>query len=212
MFKKQFLLITIIDYNAGNIKSIQNMLKRIGVKSAISNNVDEIKKAEKLILPGVGNFDHGMSNLKSAGLIDVLNQKVLIDKTPLLGICLGAQMLGNKSEEGIEKGLGWINMDIIKFDPSKMEATDKIPHMSWSEIVINKQDSKLIVGLSNQSRFYFVHSYHMKPNDENNTLTTSFYGYDFVSAVEKENIYGVQFHPEKSHKYGMKVLENFSNL
>jgi glutamine amidotransferase len=188
------------------------MLKRIGVKSAISNNVDEIKKAEKLILPGVGNFDHGMSNLKSAGLIDVLNQKVLIDKTPLLGICLGAQMLGNKSEEGIEKGLGWINMDIIKFDPSKMEATDKIPHMSWSEIVINKQDSKLIVGLSNQSRFYFVHSYHMKPNDENNTLTTSFYGYDFVSAVEKENIYGVQFHPEKSHKYGMKVLENFSNL
>lgn len=212
MLKNQFLLITIIDYNAGNIKSIQNMLKRIGVKSAISNNVDEIKKAEKLILPGVGNFDHGMSNLKSAGLIDVLNQKVLIDKTPLLGICLGAQMLGNKSEEGVEKGLGWIDMDIIKFDPSKMEATDKIPHMSWSEIAIKKQDSKLMISLNNQSRFYFVHSYHMKPNDEDNTLATSFYSYDFVSVVEKENIYGVQFHPEKSHKYGMKVLENFSNL
>lgn len=205
-------MITIIDYNAGNIKSIQNMLRRIGVKSTISNNPEEIKHASKLILPGVGSFDHGMTNLKNSGLIDVLNHKALIDKTPLLGICLGAQMLGNKSEEGIEKGLGWINMDIVKFDTAKMQLTDKIPHMSWGEIRIEKLTSKLLNGLNNESRFYFVHSYHMKPNDNSVVLTTSNYGYNFVSAVEKENIYGVQFHPEKSHKYGMKILENFSNL
>tara|TARA_R110001592_G_scaffold294462_3_gene564274 strand:- start:4495 stop:5061 length:567 start_codon:yes stop_codon:yes gene_type:complete len=188
------------------------MLRRIGVKSAISSNSGEIKQASKIILPGVGNFDYGMKNLHSSGLIDVLNQKTLIEKIPILGICLGAQMLGNKSEEGIEKGLGWIDMDIVKFDPSKMERTDKIPHMSWSEIKIEKQGSKLMQGLTNASRFYFVHSYHMKPTENSDILTSSNYGYNFVSAVEKENIYGVQFHPEKSHKYGMKVLQNFANL
>lgn len=204
-------MITIINYNAGNIKSIQNMLKRIGAKSCISSNVEEIEQAEKLILPGVGHFDYGMSNLKQSGLIDVLNKKVLVDKVPLLGICLGAQLLGNGSEEGTEKGLGWIDMDVVKFDIEKMPDNLKIPHMSWNEILI-KKSSKLLDGLNNESRFYFVHSYHMKCNDGKNILTHTSYGYEFTSAVEKDNIYGVQFHPEKSHKFGMRLLENFVNI
>ena len=204
-------MISIINYNAGNIKSIQNMLKRIGVKSMICSSAEEIEQADKLILPGVGHYDHGMKNLHQSGLIEILNKKVREDKTPLLGICLGAQLLGNKSEEGIEKGLGWIDMDVIKFDKKKLSFSLKIPHMSWNEIKINKP-SALLEGLNNDSRFYFVHSYHMQPNDKTDILTTTNYGYNFTSAIEKDNIYGVQFHPEKSHKFGMQLLTNFSNI
>ena len=204
-------MITIINYNAGNIKSIQNMLKRIGAKSCISSSVDEIEQAEKLILPGVGHFDYGMKNLHESGLIEVLNKKVLIDKVPLLGICLGAQLLGNRSEEGVLSGLGWIDMEVVKFDENKLPKNLKIPHMSWNEIKIKKQ-SKLLEGLNDESRFYFVHSYHMKCNNENDILANTNYGYEFTSAVEKENIFGVQFHPEKSHKFGMRLLENFNRF
>ena len=204
-------LIVIIDYNAGNIKSIQNMLKRIGVKSIIANNAEQISSAEKLILPGVGSFDYGMSNLKSTGLIDILNQKVMIDKIPFLGICLGAQMIGNKSEEGTEKGLGWIDMDVVKFRKESMPESFKIPHMNWNEIQILKP-SRLLNGLNNDARFYFVHSYHMQTKNSEDSLTKSNHGHDFTSAVEKDNVYGVQFHPEKSHRYGMKILENFAKI
>lgn len=204
-------MITLINYNAGNIKSIQNMLKRIGAKSCISADAKEIEQAEKLILPGVGHFDYGMKNLHESGLIEVLNRKVLIDKVPLLGICLGAQLLGNRSEEGILSGLGWIDMEVVKFDENKLPENLKIPHMSWNEIKIKKQ-SNLLTGLSDESRFYFVHSYHMKCNNENDILANTFYGYEFTSAVEKDNIFGVQFHPEKSHTFGMRLLENFVNL
>lgn len=208
---KIFLLIVIIDYNAGNIKSIQNMLKRIGVNALISNQQEDIKNASKLILPGVGHFDYGMNNLKQSGLINLLKEKALIDKIPFLGICLGAQMLGNKSDEGNEAGLGWIDMDIVKFDLNKANSTLKIPHMGWSDVEIIK-GSELFKNMYEQPRFYFVHSYHMLPKTETDILCTTFYGYDFVSGVQQDNIYGVQFHPEKSHKYGMKMLENFSNL
>jgi len=204
-------MITIINYNAGNIKSIQNMLKRIGAKSIISSSAEEIAQADKLILPGVGSFDYGMKNLQQSGLIEIINEKVINNKTPILGICLGAQLLGNNSEEGIEKGLGWIDMDIVKFDKSKMTEQLKIPHMSWNEVVVSKK-SMLMEGLEDEARFYFVHTYHMQPKDENDVLTNSNYGYEFVSAVEKENIFGVQFHPEKSHKFGMRLLQNFVNL
>ena len=124
---------------------------------------------------------------------------------------MGAQLLGNRSEEGVLKGLGWINMEVLKFDKTKMAEDLKIPHMSWNEITI-KKESKLLNGLDNESRFYFVHSYYMKCNNEKDVLTTSHYGYEFTSAVEKENIFGVQFHPEKSHKFGMRLLENFMSI
>lgn len=204
-------MITIVDYGAGNIKSIRNMLKKIGQQSVISNHPEEITQAEKLILPGVGHFDYGMRSLRASGLIEVLNIAVLQNKTPLLGICLGAQLLGNSSEEGEERGLGWIDMEVVKFDVSKIESKFKVPHMGWSEIEVD-QSSRLLDSLEEEARFYFVHSYHMKPNNLENVLTTTQYGYEFVSGVRKENIYGVQFHPEKSHKFGMQLLSNFSKI
>jgi len=149
--------------------------------------------------------------LQESNLIEVLNKKVLDDKIPLLGICLGAQLLGNRSEEGVLSGLGWIDMEVVKFDKAKMPENLKIPHMSWNEIKIKKQ-SKLLEGLNDESRFYFVHSYHLKCKNEDDVLATTNYGYEFTSAVEKENIFGVQFHPEKSHKYGMRLLENFNRF
>jgi glutamine amidotransferase len=203
-------MITIIDYGAGNIKSIKNMLKKIGVRSQISSNKEIIENAEKLILPGVGHFDYGMKNLEASGLINTLNQKVLIDKVPLLGICLGAQLLGNRSDEGERKGLGWIDMDILKFLPEELPVELKIPHMGWNYTEKTKE-SKLLIGVEQFSRYYFVHIYYMKAHNTEDILLKTNYGIDFVSAVEKGNIYGVQFHPEKSHRYGMELLRNFAN-
>ena len=204
-------MITIIDYGAGNIKSIRNMLKKMGVASIISKNPTEIAQAEKLILPGVGHFDFGMKNLKESGLIEVLHTSVMKEKVPLLGICLGAQLLGNSSEEGSEKGLSWIDMEVGKFDSSKIDVKFKIPHMGWNDIEI-QQPSKLLAKLEQEARFYFVHTYHMKPNNAEDVLTTTNYGYNFASAVKRANIYGVQFHPEKSHRFGMQLLSNFSKI
>ena len=204
-------MITIVDYGAGNVKSVQNMIKKIGISSILTKDINEIEKAKKLILPGVGHFDYGMNQLQQSKLIEILNQKVLNDKIPFLGICLGAQMLGNKSEEGKEKGLGWIDMDIVKFDLTKIDSKLKIPHMSWNEINITKE-SPLLLNLNNESRFYFVHSYHMQTNQNEDILCTTNYGYEFVSVVQKDKIYGVQFHPEKSHKFGVTLLNNFSKL
>ncbi len=212
-------MVTIIDYGAGNIKSIRNMLKRIGVPSTITSEKQAVQDAEKIILPGVGHFDYGMRQLKQSGLIEVLNQKVLEEKTPLLGICLGAQMLGNKSEEGSENGLGWINMDIIKFKIEQMPPTCKIPNMGWNKISKSKtalqnknKGVDLFQHLEEDARFYFVHSYHMLPLDTEVTLATANYGYEYAAAVQQGNIYGVQFHPEKSHFFGMRLLENFAGL
>lgn len=204
-------MITIIDYGAGNIKSIQNMLKKIGVSSVISSEMGEIAKASKLILPGVGHFDFGMKNLRESGLIPVLNDSVLGKKIPMLGICLGAQLLGNSSEEGTEKGLGWIDMENVQFDSAKMDAQFKVPHMGWNNTKV-EQGSSLFEGLEQESRFYFVHTYHMKPNSSSTLLTSTNYGYSFASSVIQNNIYGVQFHPEKSHKFGMQLLKNFSKI
>ena len=138
-------MITIIDYGAGNVKSIQNMLKKIGVESILTKDVSVIENARKLILPGVGHFDHGMTQLKKSGLLDILNKKVFLEKIPLLGICLGAQMLGNKSDEGNEKGLGWIDMDIVKFDRNLLNENLKVPHMNWNEINIKKNIFKWLI-------------------------------------------------------------------
>jgi glutamine amidotransferase len=204
-------MVTIIDYGAGNIKSIRNMLKKIGVESCISEHPEVIAKASKLILPGVGHFEYGMKSLKTSGLIEVLYQSVMVHKTPILGICLGAQLLGKSSEESGEKGLGWLDMEVVRFDSSKMEASLKVPHMGWNEIKQEKK-SLLLEGYEEVPRYYFVHSYHMKPVNPSDILMTTNYGYEFTSAVEKDNIFGVQFHPEKSHKFGMKLLTNFSKI
>ncbi len=202
-------MITIIDYNTGNLGSIKNMLKRIGIPSQITNDKEAIEQAEKLILPGVGHFDYGMQQLNNSGLIPILNKKVLEDKTPILGICLGVQLLTEGSEEGNEKGLGWIKGKTIAFDKTKLEANQKIPNMGWADVA-NYSQSKLFVEMPEEPRFYFVHSFHLQLENKNDCMVTANYGYNFAAGIEHENILGVQFHPEKSHKYGMKFLENFA--
>jgi glutamine amidotransferase len=204
-------MIVIIDYGAGNVGSIQNMLRKIGAKSIISSKKSDIENSEKLILPGVGSFDYGMSKLKEHGLDAIIKSRVNLQHIPILGICLGAQLMGNKSEEGTLDGLSLVDMEVHMFDVSKLPEVFKIPHMGWTEVELAK-DSVLFKGMYPQPRFYFVHSYHFVNSEKKDILGVSNYGYQFVSAFEKENIYGVQFHPEKSHKFGMKLLENFVNL
>jgi glutamine amidotransferase len=203
-------MVTIIDYGTGNLGSIQNMLKKIGCKSIITSNINEIENSEKLLLPGVGKFDFGMQQLIDRNILEVLNKKVLIEKTPILGICLGVQLFTQKSEEGLLPGLGWFNSETIKF---KIDTNSnyKIPNMGWQNIT-KKKESKLLSGLPANARFYFVHSYHLKCNSPDDILLEANYSYNYTCAIEKENIVGVQFHPEKSHKFGMKILQNFVEL
>jgi glutamine amidotransferase len=200
-------MITIIDYKTGNLGSIQNILKKIGEDSVITSDKDEIDQATKLILPGVGTFDTGMKNLSALDLIDVLNKKVLVEKTPVLGICLGMQLLSSGSEEGLLSGLGWIDALTFRFQ-FKDTMEYKIPHMGWNFIKPMK-NSRLFDNMYPDARFYFVHSYFIRANDKDDILASTDYEIEFTSAVEKGNILGVQFHPEKSHKFGMKLLKNF---
>jgi glutamine amidotransferase len=202
-------MLTIIDYEVGNLTSIKNMLERIGVSDVlISGQLEDIATADKLILPGVGHFDYGMAHLRESSFFDVLNKKVLVDKTPILGICLGAQLLLNGSEEGNTPGLGWINGFSTKFRAEQLPPELKIPHMGWNEVKPIKS-SKLLQCLPEDPRFYFVHSFHMTCTNPEHHLLGANYGYPFIAGVEKDNILGVQFHPEKSHKYGMALLKNF---
>lgn len=201
-------MIAIIDYGLGNLGSIKNMLKKIGYESEITSDHQVIQSAEKLILPGVGAFDQGMKNLEERGLIPLLNQKVLVEKTPVLGICLGMQLVTNKSAEGGLPGLGWVDAETIKFDSTKADKKFPIPHMGW-EYVSEKGNSPLLKDMYEEPKFYFVHSYYVKCNNPDEAILTSNYILEFDSGFQKENILGVQFHPEKSHKYGMKLLTNF---
>jgi len=197
-------MITIIDYGLGNLGSITNMIKKVGYKSLITSDLEEIKTAKKLILSGVGSFDNGMKNLRDLGMIELLNQKVLIEKTPILGICLGMQLMTKSSEEGILPGLGWIDAQTKKFVSDNL----KIPHMGWNIIHHNKS-TKLLDTFDHEKRFYFVHSYYVECSNQHDVLATTTYTRDFVSSFENENILGVQFHPEKSHNFGMEILKNF---
>jgi len=200
-------MITIIDYKTGNLGSIQNILKRIGEDSIVTSDKDEIARATKLILPGVGAFDTGMRNLTGLNLIDILSKKVIEEKIPVLGICLGMQLLSKGSEEGSLPGLGWIDASTVRFEFE--DSTEyKIPHMGWNFIRQHKT-GRLFDNMYPDSRFYFVHSYFFSANDPEDVLTSTTYEIEFTSAIERGNILGVQFHPEKSHKFGMKLLKNF---
>jgi len=201
-------MLVIIDYGLGNLGSIRNMLKKIGAEGTISSNASDIQAAEKLILPGVGNFDQGMKNLEALRLLPALEDKVIQQKTPILGICLGMQLFARKSEEGESRGLGWIDAEVVRFKFVEKESHLKIPHMGWNLVRIC-QRNPLFEEMYSEPRFYFVHSYYLACTNEEEVLTQTFYGYEFASSIKKENIYGVQFHPEKSHKFGMKLLDNF---
>ncbi len=200
-------MIVIVDYKMGNLGSITNIIKKIGHSSIVSSDIDVISKASKIILPGVGAFDKAMHNLKELKLIDILNEKALNQKTPFLGICLGMQLLAKQSEEGNVDGLGWINAQIKKFHLSDFPEL-KVPHMGWNEVQI-PTFHPLCENLPDPSRFYFVHSYHAVCENQANILMKTRFGYDFDSAIHQDNIMGVQFHPEKSHKFGMQLFKNF---
>ena len=199
--------IVIVDYKMGNIHSVARKLKMLGVNYEISNNPDTIKQADKLILPGVGHFGKAMLQLEESNLISVLNDVVLIQKKPILGICLGMQLMANFSEEGNVNGLGCIDGKVKRFQVND-KLRFKIPHTSWNQISICKE-SQMNIGLDNTSEFYFVHAYYFRANNESDILHKTTYEQEFVSAVQKENIVGVQYHPEKSHDLGMQLIKNF---
>jgi len=202
--------ITIIDYGMGNLRSVQKKFQKVGAEVEISSDIKIISEAEKLILPGVGHFANGVIKLKESGIWDVLNKRVLEDKVPILGICLGMQLMAAKSEEGDENGLAWFDADVVRFKV-KNTLKYKVPHMGWNNANIEKESS-LFKGVANDAMFYFVHSYHIVCHDKNDILTTSDYEYKFTSAIQKGNIYGTQFHPEKSHNWGEDVFRNFVKL
>jgi len=201
-------MLTIVDYGVGNLASIKNMLKKAGNDAVITADEATILAADKLILPGVGAFDTCAEKLLHSGLMHALTKKVLDEKTPVLGICVGMQLLMEGSEEGKLPGLGWIKGHVIKFNQASLPIATKIPNMGWTDVVLAKP-SRLFNDMHEAPRFYFVHSYYPKPDDESDVLVYAQYGYRFVAGIEHENIMGVQFHPEKSHKFGMKLLDNF---
>ncbi len=199
-------MITIVDYNMGNLGSIRNMLKKVGVAAEITADRDRIAQADQIILPGVGAFDPGMDYLERSGLIPVLEQRILRERVPVLGICLGMQLMTRGSIEGTRAGLGWIDADTLKFDPS---TGIKVPHMGWNRVEVERRVA-LLEDLPEEPRFYFVHSYYVRCRSREDVILSTEYGLSFDSGVRRDNIWGVQFHPEKSHTFGMRLLRNFA--
>jgi glutamine amidotransferase len=201
----------IIDYGAGNIGSIQNMIRRLGGESFVVQDPAILLKADKLVLPGVGSFDHGMMMLMQAGLINPIMEYLEVVQRPFLGICLGAQLLTRKSEEGTINGLGFFDAEVRHFSRLSNSQQIRIPHMGWNYIQY-KSEMQLLSNLPNSPRFYFVHSYYIDSNKDSEILCTANYKTPFVAGLHKKNVWAVQFHPEKSHKYGKQIFHNFLNL
>jgi len=204
-------MITLIDYGVGNINAFANVYKRLNIETKIAKSVSDLQSAEKIILPGVGSFDYAMERLNRSGMRDRLDELVLEEKVPVVGICVGMQMMANRSDEGHTEGLKWIDADVLKFDPSLIKYVTKLPHMGWNDVNPTKPN-KLFTGLENESLFYFLHSYYFKCNNSEDSIAVSEYGELFTSAVKHNNVYGIQFHPEKSHHYGEILLNNFAKI
>ncbi len=200
--------VVIVDYGVGNVGSILNMLRYCGARAVISSSPDDIRQARRLILPGVGSFDRGMSMLRERDLIELLTEMVMVDKIPTLGICLGLQLFARRSEEGAEAGLGWLGADSVRFRFEAEGAGRKIPHMGWNTV----SPSGVTRVVSASDRFYFAHSYHVVVDDPAHVVGMTTYGYPFASVVRRDNLLGVQFHPEKSHRFGMAVLGRFAGV
>jgi len=201
-------MITLIDYGVGNIFAFQNVYKRLDIQTKIAKTTQDLEDAEKLILPGVGAFDYAMNQLNKSGMRQKLDELVLDKKIPVIGICVGMQMMGNRSDEGSMEGLKWIDADIVKFDENLIKHRTKLPHMGWNDVKPTK-DHPLFKGLEDNAIFYFLHSYYFKCNNIEDSIALSDYGISFTSATNYKNVYGIQFHPEKSHQYGEKLLHNF---
>jgi glutamine amidotransferase len=204
-------MITIIDYGVGNINAFVNVYKRLNVPTKIAKTSADLEGAQKLILPGVGHFDHAMAELIKSGMREKLDELVMVKRMPVIGICVGMQMMGYSSDEGTLEGLQWIDASIKKFDETKIQQVTRLPHMGWNDVhpvVLNP----LFEGLEKDALFYFLHSYYFECNNKADILATSEYGGEFTSAAHHENVFGIQFHPEKSHHYGETLLHNFAKL
>jgi imidazole glycerol-phosphate synthase subunit HisH len=200
----------ILNYGLGNLQSIKNVIHKIGGKAEIIDDVSQLKDAQKLILPGIGAFDDGMTCLQEKSWIDALHHVVLEKKIPTLGICLGMQLMCNKSEEGKLPGLGWFDANVVKFKMPQ-GSTFKIPHMGWNAIDV-KKSNPIIHFKNEEQRFYFVHSYHVVCNSQSDLLATANHGYEFTAAISNNNIFATQFHPEKSHRFGMELMQHFLSI
>jgi len=204
-------MITIIDYGLGNIRAFVNVYERLNIPVSVAKNADDLKSATKIILPGVGAFDYAMSKLNQSGMQETLYRLASDQRLPFLGICVGMQMLAKSSDEGVLPGLGWIDGTVKRFDATVLKSKTLLPHMGWNTIQPNN-GNPLLVNFNNDSRFYFLHSYYFQCNNPDDTIATTEYGIQFSSAVNNKNIYGVQFHPEKSHQWGIQLLKNFAEL
>ena len=203
-------MIGIIDYGLGNIRAIKNIYYKLNVPCSIINNIDDLLKSDKLILPGVGAFDWAMECLNRSGMRKPLDELVLKKSVPVLGICVGMQIMANSSEEGKSEGLGWINAKVTRFDLSRFENI-QIPHMGWNSIMA-ENNHPLISNINHHKGFYFLHSFYFECDDQLHEIAYSNHGHNFSAAVSKNNIMGVQFHPEKSHTNGIRVFKNFAEL
>jgi imidazole glycerol-phosphate synthase subunit HisH len=204
-------MIAIVDYGLGNIRAFANIYKKLNIPYNIVTEPDGLEKATKIILPGVGAFDHAMSQLDKSGMREPLDELVRLHKIPILGVCIGMHMLAHSSEEGSLPGLGWIDGVVKKFDSSVLIQQTHLPHMGWNDVVPVKPD-KLFDKLEKQATFYFLHSFYFVCSNEDNVIAVTEYGKKFACAVNNQNVFGIQFHPEKSHKYGIQLLENFANI
>jgi len=204
-------VIVIVDYGMGNIASIANMCRRIGARAIASGDESTIRAAAKLILPGVGAFDSGITSLESRGLREILELKALEERVPVLGICLGMHLMTQCSEEGRERGLGWVPARTVRFPEYFGDDKLRVPHIGWNTVRVMRTSALLDEGADEQ-RFYFVHSYHAVCEDSTGEIARSTHGYEFTSAFAFDNIFGVQFHPEKSHAFGMRLMKRFAEL
>jgi len=201
-------VITIVDYGLGNVLAFANIYKKLNIPVKIASNSSELISAKRILLPGVGSFDWAMSKLNNSGMRSTLDNLVLEDGIPVLGVCVGMQMMSNRSEEGKLDGLGWIDGEVKRFDYSN---NNRLPHMGWNNIT-TKNENPLFEGLKESARFYFLHSYYFSQSAESQILSQTTYNKLFASSVFSKNIFGVQFHPEKSHRFGIRLLKNFAEM
>ncbi|PKO98511.1 MAG: imidazole glycerol phosphate synthase subunit HisH [Bacteroidetes bacterium HGW-Bacteroidetes-8] len=204
-------MITIVDYGLGNIRAFSNVYERLNIKTVIARKADDLRSATKIILPGVGSFDHAMNLLNNSGMRDELDALVLVKRVPVIGICLGMQIMAKSSDEGKLAGLNWFDAEVKLFDSNSIIFKTRYPHMGWNTIEATKF-SPILMNLPNDSKFYFLHSYYFDCKDPADVLTRTTYGITYPSAINKGNIFGIQFHPEKSHSNGVQLLKNYALL